>query len=77
MTELVLHGDEENAEVIRNALACGEPEVALDMAVILSKQLNIIHERHIIERSCELLDPDDDMEICNHLLTSDSDSVAL
>ncbi|RYQ16662.1 hypothetical protein PG2083B_1364 [Bifidobacterium pseudolongum subsp. globosum] len=63
--QLVLYGDEGNAEIIRNAFACGEPTVALDMAVIRSKQLNIIPERHIIKRSCELLDPDDDgMEIC-------------
>ena len=68
--QLVLYGDAENAEIIRNAFACGEPTVALDMAVIRSKQLNIIHERHIIKRSCELLDPDDDgMEICKRFLT--------
>lgn len=69
--QLVLYGDAENAESIRNAFACGEPTVALDMAVIRSKQLNIIPERHIIKRSCELLDPDDDgMKICKRFLTS-------
>ena len=61
----------ENAEIIRNAFACGEPTVVLDMAVIRSKQLNIIPERYIIKRSCELLDPDDDgMELCKCFLTS-------
>lgn len=75
--QLVLYGDEKNAEVIRSALACGEQVVALNMAVIRSKQLNIIPERHIIERSCELLDSDDDgMEICKYLFASNGDSVA-
>lgn len=75
--QLVLHGDEKNAEVIRSALACGEPVVALNMAVIRSKQLNIIPERHIIERSCELLDSDDDgIEICKYLFAPNGDSVA-
>ena len=75
--QLVLYGDAENAEIIRNAFACGEPTVALDMAVIRSKQLNIIPERHIIKRSCELLDSDDDgMEICKYLFAPNGDSVA-
>ena len=35
--QLVLHGDAGNAEIIRNAFACGEPTVASDMAVSRSK----------------------------------------